>query len=243
MKLKTVSELLLALVIMFGVSSCFGSRERESSDMESSIHGSRMRPAAVSTPSEAVSRLLSGNERYCSGKSVFPGSDKNRRLETSEHQAPFAAIVGCSDSRVPVELIFDHGIGDLFVIRTAGNNVKGRMVMGSVDYAVKHLGVKLLLVLGHSSCGGVTAALANGDEDGAVNELVSAIRSDVSEYVGKMDCLDDAVRLNAMKQVEFILSHQHIRDEVENGNLLVLPAHYDIVSGKVEIFGTSCGER
>ena len=98
---------------------------------------------------------------------------------------PFAAVVGCFDSRVPVELLFDQGIGDVFVIRTAGNNVNSEMVMGSVDYAIEHLGVKVLLVLGHGSCGGVTGAVSESEEEhGNIACLLSAIRNDVSEYVG-----------------------------------------------------------
>lgn len=225
MNLHISFRLLIAVAIVSGFAACSGQR-------------AAVQQSAVNNPSEAVARLQAGNERYRSGKAVYPNADQARRTETAPHQAPFAAVVGCSDSRVPVELIFDQGIGDLFVIRTAGNNVKGTMVMGSVDYAVKHLGVKLILVLGHSCCGGVTAAVHNEAEDGAVEELVAVIRSDVREYVGKTDCLDDAIRQNAWKQVDFILSHPHIRAEVEKGNLQVLPAFYDIENGRVEFTNT-----
>ena len=95
----------------------------------------------VSTPQEAIAKLMAGNERYINEKSIYPHTDMDRVNETAPHQAPFAAVVGCSDSRVPVELLFDQGIGDIFVIRTAGNNVNSEMVMGSVDYAIEHLGV------------------------------------------------------------------------------------------------------
>ena len=97
---------------------------------------------APSTPQEALAELIAGNERYVSEKTVHPRGGMDRVAETAPHQAPFAAVVGCSDSRVPVELLFDQGIGDIFVIRTAGNNVNSEMVMGSVDYAIEHLGVK-----------------------------------------------------------------------------------------------------
>lgn len=92
-----------------------------------------------STPQESLAELIAGNERYVNDKSIHPRGDMARVAETAPHQAPFAAVVGCSDSRVPVELLFDQGIGDIFVIRTAGNNVNSEMVMGSVDYAVEHL--------------------------------------------------------------------------------------------------------
>ena len=122
-------------------------------------------PAAVpSTPNDALEELIAGNERYATENCLNPRSDKDRVEETAPHQAPFAAVVGCSDSRVPVELLFDQGIGDIFVIRTAGNNVNSEMVMGSVDYAIEHLNVKVLLVLGHGACGGVTGAISEGEE-------------------------------------------------------------------------------
>ena len=94
-----------------------------------------------STPEQALTKLLAGNNRYVTGQSMHPRSDAERVSETSTHQSPFAGVVGCSDSRVPVELVFDQGVGDIFVIRTAGNNVNSEMVMGSVDYAIEHLGV------------------------------------------------------------------------------------------------------
>ena len=191
----------------------------------------------VSTPQEAIVKLMSGNERYVSEKSIYPRADIDRVIETAPHQAPFAAVVGCSDSRVPVELIFDQGIGDIFVIRTAGNNVNSEMVMGSVDYAIEHLGVKLLLVLGHGSCGGVTGAISVGEEEhGNIGKLLSTIREDVREFVGKTDCLDAAIHHHAHIQVERILAYPHVAEKIEKGQLLVKRAYYDVTTGRVTIF-------
>lgn len=237
MNFKKSYRLLILTAIISGVTACSNGNASWIGRKVADTHSSSLHQSEVNTPSDAIDRLLEGNGRYCAGQSVFPNADQERRTETVPHQAPFAAIVGCSDSRVPVELIFDQGIGDLFVIRTAGNNVKGKMAIGSVDYAVKHLGVKLLLVLAHGSCGGVTAAISEGEENGALAELVAAIRTDVNEFVGEMDKLDDAIRMNARKQVDFILSHEHIREAVNHGGLMVLPAFYDIESGKVTIYG------
>ena len=189
-----------------------------------------------STPQEALVELMAGNERFVNEKSINPRSDMDRIEETAPHQAPFAAVVGCSDSRVPVELLFDQGIGDIFVIRTAGNNVNSEMVMGSVDYAVEHLGVKVLLVLGHGSCGGVTGAVSEGGhEHGNIGHLLGTIRNDVIDYVGKADRLDDAIRHHTHVQVERILGYQHIAEKVEKGELLVKAAYYDVTTGKVSI--------
>ena len=190
--------------------------------------------AAPSTPQEALDELVAGNERFVNGKSNHPHGGVGRVAETAPHQAPFAAVVGCSDSRVPVELLFDQGIGDIFVIRTAGNNVNSEMVMGSVDYAIEHLGVKVLLVLGHGSCGGVTGAITEGEEEhGNIGGLLSTIRNDVSQYVGKADSLDAAIRHHAHVQVERIVAYPHVAEKIEKGELLVKQAYYDVNTGKV----------
>ena len=192
-------------------------------------------PVAVpSTPEEALAELIAGNERYVNGKSIHPHGDMDRVEKTAPHQAPFAAVVGCSDSRVPVELLFDQGIGDIFVIRTAGNNVNSEMVMGSVDYAIEHLGVKLLLVLGHGSCGGVTGAISEGEEEhGNIGHLLGTIRNDVSDYVGKVGCLDAAIRHHTQVQVERIIAYPHVAEKIANGDLLVKKAYYDVNTGQV----------
>ena len=181
-----------------------------------------------------MAELIAGNERYVNEKSIHPHGDMARVEETAPHQAPFAAVVGCSDSRVPVELLFDQGVGDIFVIRTAGNNVNSEMVMGSVDYAIEHLGVKLLLVLGHGSCGGVTGAISDGEEEyGNIGHLLGTIRNDVSDYVGKPESLDDAIHHHTQVQVERIVAYPHISEKIAKGELLVKKAYYDVKTGKV----------
>lgn len=187
-----------------------------------------------SNPEEALAELIAGNERYVNEECINPRSDMERVQETAPHQAPFAAVVGCSDSRVPVELLFDQGIGDIFVIRTAGNNVNSEMVMGSVDYAIEHLGVKVLLVLGHGSCGGVTGAISEGGhEHGNIGHLLGTIRNDVSQYVGKIDSLEAAIHHHTHVQVERIIAYPHVAEKIESGELLVKQAYYDVNTGKV----------
>ena len=197
----------------------------------------KSQPASVpSTPQEALTELIAGNERYVNEKCMNPRSDMDRVNETAPHQAPFAAVVGCSDSRVPVELLFDQGIGDIFVIRTAGNNVNSEMVMGSVDYAIEHLGVKVLLVLGHGSCGGVTGAISEGGhEHGNIAQLLGTIRNDVNDYVGKAESLDEAIRHHTLVQVERIMAYPHVAEKAAKGELLVKPAYYDVNTGKVSL--------
>ena len=217
--MKKLFTLLLALVVM-----TFTMCKNQSS-------------SAPSTPQEALAELIAGNERYASEKSIYPHSSMDRVAQTAPHQAPFAAVVGCSDSRVPVELLFDQGIGDIFVIRTAGNNVNSEMVMGSVDYAIEHLAVKVLLVLGHGSCGGVTGAITEGEEEhGNIGSLLSTIREDVSQYVGQSDSLEAAIHHHAHVQVERIIAYPHVAEKIETGELLVKQAYYDVNTGKVTIY-------
>lgn len=110
------------------------------------------------------------------------------------------------------------------------------MVMGSVDYAIEHLGVKVLLVLGHGSCGGVTGAISKGEEEhGNIGRLLETIRHDVTDFVGKPENLDAAIRKHAQIQVERILSYPHVAEKVKKGELLVKQAYYDVKTGKVAI--------
>lgn len=187
------------------------------------------------TPQEALSYLLEGNSRFVDGNTLNPHSDVERVAATAPHQEPFAAIVGCSDSRVPVEVIFDQGIGDIFVIRTAGNNVGSDMVIGSVEYAVDHLGVKVLLVLGHGSCGGVTNAITAGEHSGAVGNLLHEIQADIPQYVGKPQLLDEAIIAHTHSQVATLMQDSIVAKSVQQGNLIVKAAYYDINTGKVSI--------
>ncbi len=192
--------------------------------------------AAVNTPDEAIARLKDGNARYVAGKSCFPHVDAARIAETSNGQKPFAAVVACADSRVPVEFIFDQGIGDIFVIRTAGNNVNDDAVMGSIDYAIEHLGVKTVVILGHESCGGVTSAIEGEikpNDEAKIDELLTMIQNDVKQYVGKKDSLDAAIRLNAATQVKRIDDRNLVKEFVESGKTKIVGAYYNIHDGSV----------
>jgi carbonic anhydrase len=190
---------------------------------------------APQTPDNAIQVLLDGNSRYVSQTKANPNCSLERITQTAPHQEPFAAVVGCSDSRVPVELLFDCGIGDIFVIRTAGNNVGNYNVMGSIEYAVDHLGVKVLMVLGHESCGGVTSAIQGGEHHGAVGDLLHHIAGDIPEYFGKMEELNNAIKAHTNIQVADIMANPIIAEKVDKGHLKVVAAHYDVDTGKVEL--------
>ncbi len=142
-------------------------------------------------PAEAISKLKEGNGRYTSGNLQHPAQTTERRTELAKSQHPFAVILSCSDSRVPPEIVFDQGLGDLFVVRVAGNVIDDES-LGSIEYAVDHLGVRLILVLGHQSCGAVKAAketiAAKGKALKAnVKHVADALRSSTPILKGKVD--------------------------------------------------------
>ena len=122
MKKKTFFNVMALLLLGISMSMCKQHPTTPANRLVEDTH-------SVSTPQEAIDKLVAGNARYVNEKSIYPRTDIDRVEETAPHQAPFAAVVGCSDSRVPVEIVFDQGIGDIFVIRTAGNNVNSEMVM------------------------------------------------------------------------------------------------------------------
>src|SRR6267142_2060587 len=148
-------------------------------------------------PAEAISKLKEGNGRYTSGNLQHPGQTTERRTELSKIQHPFAVIVSCSDSRVPPEIVFDQGLGDLFIFRVAGNVIDDHG-LGSIEYAVDHLNVRLIVVLGHQSCGAVQAAketiAAKSKAPGHIQSLVTAIQPAV-EATAKGD-LEATIKAN-----------------------------------------------
>ncbi len=183
-----------------------------------------------------IERLAEGNRRYTEGRSIHPGHGQERRAEVTEGQDPFVVIVGCSDSRVPPEILFDQGIGDLFVIRTAGNILDG-IGMGSVEYAVLHLGVRLVIVLGHSSCGAIGAALTGGRSGGHLDSVIEALEETVSSVRGATgDDHDAASRKNVLVTVERLRNDEpSIRNLVEKEGLEIVGAYYDLDTGRVEL--------
>ena len=192
--------------------------------------------AAASQADQTLSALLDGNKRYVAGKPQRPHQNAGRRAELSKGQKPRAAVLGCADSRVPPELLFDQGLGDIFVVRVAGNIVDD-VALGSLEYAAEHLGVDLIIVLGHSSCGAVAATLKGGEAPGHLGALVKAIKPAVDECRGKPgDALDNAVHANVRRVVAQISSSKPVLGHlVKEGTLKVVGAHYDITTGAVTL--------
>lgn len=183
----------------------------------------------------AGEKLQAGNKRFVEAKLLHPNQTPQRRAELAKGQQPFAAIVCCSDSRVPVEVIFDQGLGDLFVIRLAGNIVD-EAALASLEYAVAVLGVKYIMVLGHSNCGAVNAALQGGEVPGHIGCLVKAIQPAVVQSKNQPgNPLDNAIKANVNMVVKQLKSSKPILEPaVKKGDLTVIGACYDLASGKVE---------
>src|SRR5579885_136434 len=151
---------------------------------------------------QALQKLVQGNKQYKRVAFLHPNQSLARRKAVAKGQSPFAIILSCSDSRVPPEIIFDQGLGDLFVVRVAGN-VLNDNALGSIEYAAEHFNVPLVMVLGHQRCGAVDAAVKGGEAPGHIGSLVEAIRPAVEKTKGKSgDPVGNAVRANVEMVVD-----------------------------------------
>ena len=201
-------------------------------------------PVAKRDPNSVLAQLLDGNKRFVEGKLAHPGRKPEDFAPLAEGQAPLAVIVGCADSRVAPELIFDQGVGDLFVVRVAGNVIDGAgaSVKGSIEYAIAELGVRLVMVLGHSKCGAVKAAIAHIDANdalpGSIGPLVDIIKPAVAAMKGKPgDKLDNVIRANVERGVERLKGLEPIlAGAITKGELKVVGGVYDLRSGKVTVY-------
>jgi carbonic anhydrase len=188
------------------------------------------------TSDQALKKLMDGNLRYFEHKRTFPDQSPARVAELAKGQHPFAIILGCADSRVSPELLFDQGLGNLFEIRVAGN-ILDDAVIGSIEYAVLELGTPLIFVLGHERCGAVTAAVNGKAVPGKISTLVAAIKPAVDQVKNQPgDKLDNAVRANVKIVVGQIKSVSPILSEViKAGKLKVVGGRYDLDTAKVDI--------
>ncbi|HVX65920.1 MAG TPA: carbonic anhydrase, partial [Bryobacteraceae bacterium] len=180
--------------------------------------------------------LIAGNGRFVAGRARHPNESAARLAEVAKAQHPLAAVLACSDSRVPPELVFDQGVGDLFVVRVAGNTADD-VAIGSLEYAVEHLGAKVVMVLGHKRCGAVSAAVAGGAAPGHIRALVDALQPAIHGAKGKAgDPVDNAVHLNVAQVTGKLRSSEPILSEsVHAGHVKVVGAYYDLDSGKITL--------
>lgn len=184
------------------------------------------------TPDEALQHLMAGNERFASDAMANPGQSLNiLRQQTLEKQEPFAAVLSCIDSRVPVELIFDQTIGQLVVARVAGN-IATREIQGSLEYGAAVLGTKVILVLGHSSCGAVTATMQRKPAPGQIGSLLTHIRPAVERSGGD---LEKAVKENARMQAGLLDNSPVLSGLVNDGKLKIVAGYYNLATGRVSL--------
>ncbi len=184
------------------------------------------------TTSEIIQRLETGNQRFVADKLAGDLQDNSRRVALTEGQSPFAIVLSCADSRVVPELAFDTGLGELFVVRVAGN-IANSSSIASIEYAVAHLGTSVVVVMGHESCGAVTAAIGGGDNGYNLNHLLSHIAPAIAAC-GEGASVAQVVKKNAELNAEELKNRSLIiGNAVVSGKVSIVPAYYNLSTGKV----------
>jgi carbonic anhydrase len=187
------------------------------------------------TPDQALEKLVAGNDRFVNQKRTKRNQDQNRLTEVAQGQEPFAAILGCADSRVPAEIVFDQGLGDLFVCRVAGNIATPEEI-GSLEFGTLVLGAKVLIVMGHERCGAVKAAIKGGELPGQIGSLIKSI--DIGTVTSKSDdltSLEKAAKANVSHQVEVLKKSPVLSDLIAKGKLKIVGSYYDLDTGKISL--------
>lgn len=191
------------------------------------------KPQPVS-PDAAIKRLVEGNQRFVDGKRLNPNQSRLRLQETAVAQYPFAAILGCADSRVPAEIVFDQGLGDLFVVRIAGN-IAAQEGIGSLEFATAVLGAQTIVVLGHARCGAVLAAIKGDPLPGRIGIFVEEIKPAVERVRNKTGNIEEnAIIANVQYQVERLTESSTIlANLIKEGKLKIVGGYYDLAKGKI----------
>jgi carbonic anhydrase len=189
-------------------------------------------PSRAMSPDSAIQQLLDGNRRYVANRLTAENDLGALRKQTAEKQQPFAGVLACADSRVPVELVFDQSIGQIFTTRVAGNIVTPEII-ASLEYAVAALGIQAILVLGHTNCGAVKAAMKAESEPGQISALYPHLRPAVAASGGDVA---KAIAANARMQAELLrTSSTVVRDATKAGTLAVVAGVYDLATGQVAL--------
>jgi carbonic anhydrase len=193
----------------------------------------------VGTGNEAQDRLMDGNKRFLTGNFSKKDLGESRRQELSKGQNPFATVLSCSDSRVAPEIIFDQGLGDIFIVRVAGNVVEPT-TLGSIEYGVEHLHTPLLVILGHEQCGAVKATLeAKGQPEGNIGAILKKIMPAVetAKKAGKdkENTLEIAIKENVKNTYNDVMKSKVVSELVHEGKVKVIAAEYMLGTGKVEV--------
>lgn len=230
MKTRSFLAIVVVAALMSALTAC-----KTADTASSAAHGSPAASASVS-PADALARVKAGNERFVAGKAQHPNQSTSRRTELAGGQKPFVIVLACADSRTAPELVFDQGLGDVFVVRVAGNVVTTEG-LGSIEYGVEVLGSRLIVVLGHESCGAVDASkkaiASKSTAPGHIHSLVEALRP-VCEANAAAD-VETTSKANEQRVAESLRqSTPLLKKRVDAGELVVVPAHYHLGTGVVE---------
>jgi carbonic anhydrase len=191
------------------------------------------------TPDEALEKLLRGNQRFVEHKAKNPHQNSLRLHEVATGQNPFAAILSCADSRVPPEIVFDRGLGDLFVVRNAGN-VASSEEIGSLEFGTLILGAKVIMVIGHEGCGAIKATLKGDEVPGKIGRIVDRIQPAVKSYIGQLDnkeAVKKATEANVLLQIERLKESNVMSESIAKGKLKIVGGYYDLDEGKISLVG------
>ncbi|MDD5362019.1 MAG: carbonic anhydrase family protein [Ignavibacteria bacterium] len=231
--MKNLKSYILLLVLSVMLTSC-GQKKAETDNSHSNDSKEKKHEhVVINTPDDAVNELKNGNKRFVDGK--LENTDYKEQVQaTKEDQHPHSVILSCLDSRVPPEIVFDQGFGNIFVARVAGN-IEDDNILGSLEFATKIKGSKLIVVLGHNKCGAVKGAVDNA-ELGNLTQLVNQIKPAITGDKSNPDkLLDETSRKNVKLTIENILKHSDvISGLVKEGKVKIVGAYYDLNTGRVE---------
>lgn len=189
------------------------------------------------TPAQSLAKLMTGNKRFVQMKRSNPNQDIVRLQEVAKGQNPFAAVLSCADSRVPVEIIFDQGLGDVFVCRDAGN-IATTETIGSLEFGTLVLGAKVLMVIGHESCGAVIATMKGSKVPGSIGAVLESIEPAVSNFKGQQDskeAIKKATNANVLYQIQKLKKSPVLAELIAQDKLKIVGAYYDLDTGEITL--------
>jgi carbonic anhydrase len=191
------------------------------------------------TPDETLAKLMEGNKRFVNQKRKKPNQTTVRLEEVAAGQAPFAAILSCADSRVPVEIVFDRGVGDVFVVRDAGNIAADESI-GSLEFGTLVLGAKVLMVIGHQDCGAVISTMKELEVPGKIGLILDNIKPAIANYLGKADdkaAVKKATEANVLFQMEQLKKSPVIAELIANNKLKIVGGYSNLKTGEITLIG------
>ena len=191
------------------------------------------------TPDETLAKLMEGNKRFVNQKRKKPNQTTIRLEDVAAGQAPFAAVLSCADSRVPVEIVFDRGVGDIFVVRDAGNIAADESI-GSLEFGTLVFGAKVLMVIGHQDCGAVISTMKELEVPGKIGLILDNIKPAIANYLGKADdkaAVKKATEANVLFQIEQLKKSPVIAELIANNKLKIVGGYSNLKTGEITLIG------